>query len=231
MRLVAVTAPQRPGAGSPRIALPVAYLQSLEDAGLTPLLLPTTLEPRSAAGALDAVSGLVLSGGEDVDPSRYGAAPHPRLGPIDAHRDAVEIELVRAARTRGIPVLAICRGLQVVNVALGGTLYQDLASERPGPIDHTDDAGRHPVCLDAGSLMARTLGAGEITANSRHHQAVRDPAPALRVVARAPDGVVEGVERADPEGGPWLLGVQWHPEDLPDAGLFRGFARAVEAAR
>jgi len=226
MTVVAVSAPRRTDAGRTRVALNAAYVESLERAGLTPLVLPTVLDPARAGSALDAVRGLVLSGGEDVDPAGYGAAPHPRLGAIDPHRDAVEAELVRAARARRMPVLAICRGVQILNVALGGSLYQDLATERPGPIDHADSAGRHGVRVDAGTLLRRTLGRGEITANSRHHQAVKEPAPALAVVARAPDGVVEGVELRDPDGQ-WLLGVQWHPEDLDEAGLFRGFAEAV----
>jgi putative glutamine amidotransferase len=228
MTVVAVTAPRRPVDGIPRVALNVAYVEALERAGLTPLVLPTLIDPRRAAEALDAVAGLVLSGGEDVDPSRYGAPPHPRLGAIDPRRDAVETELVRTALARRLPILAICRGVQILNVALGGTLYQDLATERPGPIDHADVAGRHPVRVDTGTLLFRTLGSREITANSRHHQAVNAVAGALRVVARAPDGVIEGVELAEP-GDQWLLGVQWHPENLVEMGLFAGFAGAVAA--
>lgn len=225
MSVVAVTAPRRAIDGAPRVALNVAYVEALERVGLTPLALPTLIDPRRAAGALDAMAGLVLTGGEDVDPARYGAARHPRLGEVDPRRDAVEIELIRAARSRGLPVLAICRGVQILNVALGGTLYQDLSTECPGPIDHADTDGRHPIAVDAGTLMARALGRRELDVNSRHHQAVRVPAPDLRVVARAPDGVIEGVELAGP--GPWLLGVQWHPEDLTEAGLFAAFAEAV----
>ena len=230
MTVVAVTAPRRPVDGTPRVALNVAYVEALDRAGLTPLVLPAFIDPARAADALDAVGGLVLSGGEDVDPSRFGATPHPALGTVDPRRDAVETELIRAALARRLPVLAICRGVQILNVALGGTLYQDLATERPGPIDHADPRGRHPVQVDADTLMYRTVGTREITANSRHHQALNTVAPALRVVARAPDGVVEGVELAQP-AGPWLLGVQWHPENLGEAGLFTGFAAAVHAAR
>lgn len=230
MTVVAVTAPRRPVDGTPRVALNVAYIEALERAGLTPLILPTLIEPGRAAEALDAVAGLVLSGGEDVDPSRYGALPHPQLGTVDPRRDAVETELVRVALARRLPVLAICRGVQILNVALGGTLYQDLATERPGPIDHADVAGRHPVHVDADTLLFRTLGRGEITANSRHHQAVKTVGQGLRVVARAPDGVIEAVELGQP-AGQWLLGVQWHPENLVETELFTGFARAVDGAR
>ena len=230
MTVVAVTAPRRPVDGTPRVALNTAYVEALEGAGLTPLVLPAMIDPERAARALDAVGGLVLSGGEDVDPARYGAARHPRLGATDPRRDDVEAALIRAARERALPVLAICRGAQILNVALGGTLYQDLGSERPGPIDHADVTGRHPVAIDADTLLQRTLGSRELTANSRHHQAIKDVAPGLVVVARAPDGVIEGVELAVP-GDQWLLGVQWHPENLAEAGLFRGFAEAVRAVR
>ena len=127
-------------------------------------------------------------------------------------------------------MLAICRGVQILNVAMGGTLYQDLASERPGPIDHADVKSHHAVRVDADTLLFRTLGSREITANSRHHQALKSVAPGLLVVARAPDDVIEAVELAQPNGH-WLLGVQWHPENLLEAGLFSGFAGAVQAGR
>lgn len=224
MTVVAVTAHRRTDGGRERVALNVAYVDALERAGLAPLILPTSLDPSRAADALDAVRGLVLSGGADVDPARYGALPHRKLGALDPRRDEVEIALVHAARTRRLPVLAICRGLQILNVALGGTLYQDLPDQCPGPIGHAQ--GEHAVTIDPPSLLGRTIGQARITANSRHHQALKDVAPALAVVARAPDGVVEGVELRHPEGQ-WLLGVQWHPEDMVETELFRGFAEAV----
>lgn len=224
--LVAVTAPRRTDAGRERVALNTAYVRALDRAGLVPLVLPTLLDPARAVVVLAAARGLVLTGGEDVDPARYGAAPHAKLGSVDPHRDAVEIALLTAARARRLPVLAICRGIQVLNVAFGGTLIQDLASERPGPIAHEDDAHPHEIQIDAGSLLHRTLGERVAMVNSRHHQAIDDPSPELRVVARAPDGVVEGVELAHPHDQ-WLLGVQWHPEDMTETALFRGFAEAV----
>jgi len=172
------------------------------------------------------VHGLVLSGGEDVEPGRYGAAPHPKLGETDRARDAVEVALVAGAERRGLPILAICRGIQILNVALGGTLYQDLASERPGPVDHADASSRHGLRVDSGTLLHRTLATAQASVNSRHHQAIRDVAPALHVNAWAEDGVIEGAERKDP-GGPWALAVQWHPEDDVEGALFRGFAEAI----
>jgi putative glutamine amidotransferase len=187
------------------------------------------LAPELIATALDGVAGLVLTGGEDVGPERYGAAPHPRLGDVDRDRDAAELALIAAARARRLPVLAICRGIQILNVAYGGTLYQDLGSEHPSSIAHEGDATRHAVRVEHGSLLARTLGAGSAQVNSRHHQAIRDLAPGLKAVAWAEDGVIEAVEASEP-GATWTVAVQWHPEDLNERALFDGFARAVSAA-
>src|SRR5580765_7436306 len=163
-------------------------------AGLVPLLVPPILDPEAACAALDGVHGLVLTGGEDVDPGRYGATPHQKLGETDRARDAVELALIAGARRRRLPILAICRGIQILNVALGGTLYQDLASERPSVVPHSDETSRHAVRVEAGSLLERTLGTRSATVNSRHHQAIRDLAPKLRAVAWADDGVIEGAE-------------------------------------
>jgi len=223
---VAVTAPRRLVDGRERVTLNTAYVRALENVGLVPLAVPTMLTPDHAAAALTGVRGLVLTGGEDVAPERYGAAPHPRLGAIDPSRDAAEVALIGAARQRRLPILAICRGIQILNVALGGTLYQDLESERPGSVPHSDETARHEVRVAAGSLLERTLGVRSATVNSRHHQAIRDLAPALKAVAWADDGVIEAAE-PDGEGDPWIVAVQWHPEDLTERSLFEGFARAV----
>lgn len=223
---VAVTAPRRLVDGRERVTLNTAYVRALEGAGLVPLAVPTMLAADRAGAALAAVRGLVLTGGEDVAPARYGAAPHPRLGDVDPVRDAAELALIAAARARGLPILAICRGIQILNVALGGTLYQDLDSERPGPVPHNDETGRHPVHVEAGSLLERTLGTRSASVNSRHHQAIRDLAPGLKAVAWADDGVIEGAELTDAKE-PWIVAVQWHPEDLTERALFDGFARAV----
>jgi len=225
-RIVAVSATRRIDAGRERVALNTAYVYALMRAGLVPLLVPPVLDPEAACAALDGVHGLVLTGGEDVDPGRYGATPHPKLGETDRARDAVELALVAGAERRRLPVLAICRGIQVLNVALGGTLYQDLASERPGPVDHADTRSRHALRIEAGTLLHRTLEAVDASVNTRHHQAIRDVAPALRANAWAEDGVIEGAERQDPRA-PWALAVQWHPEDDVENALFRGFADAI----
>ena len=225
-RIVAVSATRRIDAGRERVALNTAYVYALMRAGLVPLLVPPVLDPEAACAALDGVRGLVLTGGEDVDPGRYGATPHPKLGETDRARDAVELALVAGAERRRLPVLAICRGIQVLNVALGGTLYQDLASERPGPVDHADTRSHHALRIEAGTLLHRTLEAVDASVNTRHHQAIRDVAPALRANAWAEDGVIEGAERKDPRA-PWALAVQWHPEDDVENALFRGFADAI----
>ena len=225
-RIVAVSATRRTDAGWERVALNTAYVYALMRAGLVPLLVPPILDPEAACAALDGVHGLVLTGGEDVDPGRYGAAPHHKLGETDRARDVVELALIAGAERRRLPILAICRGIQILNVALGGTLYQDLTSERPGPVDHADPRSRHGLRIEAGTLLHRTLETVHGSVNSRHHQAIRDLAPALRANAWAEDGVIEGAEWADP-GAPWTLAVQWHPEDDVEDALFRGFAEAI----
>ncbi|MDP3909974.1 MAG: gamma-glutamyl-gamma-aminobutyrate hydrolase family protein [Gemmatimonadales bacterium] len=222
---VAVTAPRRMVDGRDRVTLSASYVVALEEAGLVPLALPTLLAPAHAAAALDSVRGLVLAGGEDVAPDRYGAAPHPQLGAVDPARDAAELALIAAARTLRLPILAICRGIQILNVAMGGTLFQDLDSERPGPVRHAAERN-HAVRVEPESTLAASLGMREGVVNSRHHQAIRDLAPGLRAVAWAEDGVIEGAEASDSRSG-WMVAVQWHPEDLTERALFRGFAKAV----
>jgi putative glutamine amidotransferase len=237
--LVAVTAGTREWDGLERVRLNEAYVQAIAAAGLVPVVVPP-LDPALAPAVLDGVAGLVLSGGEDVDPARYGAAPHSALGAVHAARDAWELALVGEARRRGTPTLAICRGIQVLNVALGGTLVQDIPSERPTDLPHDAAARRtervHAVKLDGDSRLAAALGvAGEtrIVANSSHHQSVDRVADGLRVVATAPDGIIEGVESTDDW---WMLAVQWHPEELTrtpeewDRSLFEAFARAVRSS-
>jgi putative glutamine amidotransferase len=224
---VAVSATRRTDLGRERVALNSSYVRALIAAGLTPLLVPPLLDPARAAEVVDGAAGLVLTGGEDVHPASYGETPHAKLEETDQARDAVEIALFRAARERRLPVLAICRGIQLVNVALGGTLYQDLKSERPSPIDHVDPKGRHGLRIDPASLLHRTIG-DPASVNSRHHQAVKRLAQGLRPVAWADDDLIEAAEPVNGDGGgAWLLAVQWHPEDDVEAGLFRGFARAV----
>jgi putative glutamine amidotransferase len=232
---VAVTATTEPIRGVVRVRANASYASCLVAAGLRPYVLPV-MAAADADAMLDGMHGLVLTGGEDVDPIHYAAAAHPQLGEIHPGRDEFEIALVRAARARKLPTLAICRGIQVVNVALGGSLIQDIPSEWSGALNHDGATARdervHPVVVDAGSALARALGAQKLPVNSFHHQAVSVVAEAFRVVATAPDGIVEGIESTDAAW--WMLGVQWHPEELTtgpepwDRRLFAAFAAACE---
>ena len=234
---VAVTATTEIIRGALRVRVNAAYTTALRGAGLLPLVLPV-LDPADADAALDGVAGLVLTGGEDVSPDRYGSAPNTQLGDTHAGRDAFEIALVEAARARALPTLAICRGIQILNVALGGTLVQDIPSECAAPIVHDGDWARtarvHEVDVTPGSRLARALGTERPVVNSMHHQAVRTVASPLATVARAPDGIVEGIEWPTDEW--WMVGVQWHPEELTaspepwDRSLLSAFADVVARA-
>jgi len=228
--LVALTATEAAGDGIVRVRTNAAYVRALEAAGLVPLVLPP-LDVSHAERALDAVSGLVLSGGEDVAPWRYGERPHPALGTVSEPRDAWELAVTMAARRRRLPTLAICRGIQVLNVALGGTLVQDIPSQCPSALSHADKRGRdvrvHEVAVDPGTRLAEAVDAERLTVNSVHHQSIGRIADGLRIVARAPDGIIEGAEWAGSDW--WAVGVQWHPEELIqtpepwDRGLFARF--------
>ncbi|HKW40286.1 MAG TPA: gamma-glutamyl-gamma-aminobutyrate hydrolase family protein [Gemmatimonadales bacterium] len=225
-RIVAVSGTRRTDGGRERVALNAAYVHALTRTGLVPIVVPPLLDADAACAVLDHVQGLVLSGGEDVDPARYGATPHSKLEEIDRARDAVELALIAGAERRRLPVLAICRGIQILNVASGGTLYQDLSSERPGPIDHADSRTRHGLRLEPGTRLHRVTGADTALVNTRHHQAIRELAPGLRATAWAEDGVIEGVERSTADA-PWMLAVQWHPEDDVEGALFDALAEAI----
>ena len=235
--LVAVTATVREVDGVERVRLNAAYIRALEWAGLVPLVVPPLAHPEAAVRILDVVSGVLLSGGEDVDPLRYGESPHPELGPVNCARDETELALLGRARQIGLPTLAICRGIQVVNVGLGGTLVQDLPSQRDAVAPHDRDDERdtrvHGVSVDPTSRLASIVGVQSLGVNSIHHQAIDRLGDAMRISARADDGTVEGVESSDP--GWWMVGVQWHPEELTatpepwDRRLFAAFAEACRA--
>lgn len=217
-----------------RVRLNSAYVAALENAGLVPLIVPPLSRVESAVEVMSVAGGLVLSGGGDLDPALYGEPLHPRANPPEADRDATELALLAAARELKTPVLAICRGIQAVNVALGGSLVQDIPSELPSAIVHDAEGQRaartHEVALKPGSRLARAVGATRIAVNSIHHQSVGRLAPGLLATAHSPDGVVEGLEAEDDW---WLVGVQWHPEEMCgaeepwDRRLFEAFARAV----
>ena len=231
---VAVTATTERIRGVVRVRANASYTSALASAGLRPYILPV-MHSAEADAMLEGMRGLVLTGGEDVDPARYGAPPHPSLGDLNAERDEFEIALIAAARARKLPTLAICRGIQVANVALGGTLVQDLPSEWPGALEHDSSATRdrrvHAVRVLASSALSAAMHAEWLDVNSFHHQAVASVAPGLAAVAHAADGVIEGVEWTADDW--WMLGVQWHPEELTaspenwDRQLFASFADAA----
>lgn len=230
--VVAVSATSDFQNGPHRVRLNNAYVAALESAGIVPVIVPPLAGEQSVNAILDRVDGVLLTGGEDVEPSLYGQPRISQCGPSNVDRDRTEIALVKAAQQRRMPLLAICRGPQLLNVALGGTLYQDITTEVPKAIPHDvreDRAARvHDVDIDDGSMIADAIGSTHITVNSLHHQSVRDVAPALKVTAGAPDGIIEGLESKSPDW--WVMAVQWHPEEMNDSpepwdrGLFRAFA-------
>jgi putative glutamine amidotransferase len=214
------------------------YLSAVEAAGGIPLLIHLTADPVVLEAHYQRCDALLFAGGGDVDPAHYGAAAHPQLGTIEPLRDDVELALARRAAEAGKPLLGICRGIQLLNVALGGTLYQDIPAELPAALDHyasRKDPDRahlaHPLALAPDSWLAMQLGTRELAVNTFHHQALRDVAPGLRVTGRAPDGVIEAVEAAGPG---FAVGVQCHPEELweqADTRWARVFAGFAEVAR
>ncbi len=210
-------------------ALPRAYLDAVRRAGGVSVLVDDAPDPAALLARVDA---LVLTGGPDVDPGRYGEEPHASVYGVDARADDFECALADAAVTRNVPTLAICRGLQVLNVARGGTLHQHLP-EDPGVPRHgqpgvAGGARVHEVRLDEDSLLAETLGTTRVVASCHHHQAVAKVGDGLSVVGRAADGIVEALEL----DGAFVLAVQWHPEDTAgdDAVNQRMFDALVQRA-
>lgn len=214
----------------PADLLPRSYADAVAAAGGVPMLLPPVDSadlPRRADTVLDGLDGLIVAGGADVDPGRYGEQRNPRTGPARPDRDSWEVALVRAAVERAMPVLGICRGMQVLNVALGGTLVQHLP-DVVGHDGHCPTPGvhaRHSVTVEPGSMTGALLGPSCDVA-TYHHQAVAMLAPGLVATAWADDGTVEAIER--PDGG-WVVGVQWHPEVFDGAALFAGLVQACLA--
>lgn len=214
------------------------YKQSVLHVGATPKIVEASM---SIADALSGIGGLMLTGGDDVTPSRYGETPHPTVVEAEAGRDEFEIALIRAALERNLPIFAICRGIQVLNVARGGTLVQDIPSQIAGALTHSLPCPpnqpyslAHEVWIEKDSLLSRLMGerladADTCDVNSRHHQAVKTVAKGFTVSATAPDGVIEAIE--DPAMR-FCLGVQWHPENFFRTGEFRPlFEGFVDAAK
>jgi putative glutamine amidotransferase len=221
----------------PFVAVAQAYTQAVALGGGAPLVIPSHLGETGLRATFECIDGLVLSGGGDVAPALYDEPDGGLLWRVDEQRDWMELTLTRWALAEGTPLLAICRGIQVLNVAAGGTLVQDVPTQVPSALAHSTGASYppakviHPVEVTAGSRLAALVGAGELGVNSAHHQAVKDVGAGLAITARAPDGVVEGVESLDHA---FCIGVQWHPEvmvnDFPVMRrLFDGLAEAARA--
>ncbi len=233
---IGVTGVTRQWEDQPRTGVNAAYVRAVLAAGGIPILLVPECSPEESIDLFGECDALLLTGGEDVDPACYNAAPHPRLGTVDLRRDANELALVADARARDLPILAICRGIQLLNVACGGSLIQDIPSQRPSAIAHNPATPRHRaahlVTLSEGSRLGQILETHEFSANSFHHQAIDGVGAGLVVAATAPDGIIEGLESRDPLE--WIVGVQWHPEELAFATTaedLRLFTAMVAAAR
>ncbi len=214
------------------------YILTLTQAGAVPWLIPLVDED-TLRGIYEGLDAVFLPGGADIDPATYGAEPHPLCDKTDRERDRVEVLLATWALADEKPVLGVCRGMQLINVAAGGTLYQDLAQERPGTLKHdyfpfrgqsfARDYLAHEVNVADGTRLAQRMGAGPLKVNSMHHQGVRALGKGLVATAMAPDGLIEALE-GDGEG--YLVAVQWHPEALTDndartRGLFADFIDAA----
>lgn len=215
------------------------YVRALTAAGAVPWLIPLLPGDESTLRAVyERLDGLCLTGGVDVDPAAYGEERQPLCDRPDPARDWTDLALVRWAAAEGKPVFGICRGIQAINVACGGSLYQDVARYHAGAIKHDyfnppaqypRDHLAHDVRIEPGSRLRELLGAERVEVNSLHHQGIKRLAPGLTATAFAPDGLIEAIERSD---GPFLMGVQWHPEEMVEAHapMRRLFAGFVEAA-
>lgn len=220
----------------PKYAANQSYIRALIAVGLAPLIIPPA--PEAALATICArLDGLLLPGGADLDPATYGEERQPYCGPSEPDRDAMELSLTNMALARDLPVFGICRGMQTLNVARGGALYQDIAAQRPDASRQHDlhgqprDTMAHAVTVEHGSLLAEALGAERLEVNSLHHQATRTPGRGVRFVAHADDGVAEGMELPEYR---FALAVQYHPEELFESDelsrqLFAAFARACHA--
>ncbi len=215
------------------------YILTLTAAGAIPWLIPL-VDEETLRGVYEQLDAVFLPGGADIDPATYGAEQHPRCDKTDRARDRVEVALATWALEDGKPMLGVCRGMQLINVAAGGSLYQDLADELPTALKHdyfpfrgqsfARDYLAHEVRVVEGTRLARLVGAGPLKVNSMHHQAVRELGRGLVPTAVSPDGVIEAIEG---EGDAYLVAVQWHPEALTDndertRGIFTDFIGAAE---
>ncbi len=211
------------------------YYEGVLKAGGLPFLIPN-MDKESISDVLDNIDGLLLTGGQDVEPAYFGESPHPKLGFVNPIRDELEIYLCKEAIKKDIPILGICRGVQIINIAMGGTIYQDLDSQwdRGMLLKHSQSAprwyGTHEVGLVESSILKKLIGTEKFRVNSFHHQAIKEIAPCFRETAQSEDGVIEGIESIT---NTFAVGVQWHPERMWDTdkrmlGLFMGLVNAAK---
>ncbi len=225
----------REGTGRPIYCNNQAYVHAIEDAGGVPILIPMLSDLTMFDTVLPRLDGLLLPGGLDVQPDRYGEEPHTLLGDVSLELDEMELTLAQWALQEDIPVIGICRGLQVLNVALGGSLYQDLGAQYPGSLTHMNlhlprTQIVHKVSVEAGSRMEAVLGTREFWSNSLHHQAVKVPGKGVRISGHAEDGVAELLEAPDYR---FVMAMQCHPEEIykQEPACARFFAAFVKACR
>ena len=220
--------------GQPTIMLMQSYVNVVIQAGGVPLLIPSLIAEDGWDAVFSRLDGILFSGGGDIGLEHSPGEPHPRIDDVDLERDAIELKLVQAAASDGKPFLGICRGCQVVNVALGGTLYTHIPDQLPDALDHSYPGNMrkvlvHEVKIEEGTQFAQILGEPIVKVNSLHHQGLKDIAPSIRVAGHAPDGLVEAIELP---GHPFGLAVQWHPEWLTDQegtrNLFRKFVETTK---
>jgi putative glutamine amidotransferase len=226
-----------PGPKPPRFGINQSYVRALTAAGCAPVLIPLLDDDERLRAIYERLDGIVFPGGADVAPQEYGEEPISNLNVVEAPRDRTELTLARWAVADDLPTLGICRGQQVLNVALGGTLWQDLRHQGVTKVDHSDADGRarsafiHRVRLDPDSRLAQLIDETDIEVNSLHHQAVKTVAPPLKITGTSEDGVIESLESDDRR---FLIAVQWHPEEIDDLPwvrrLFAGFARAASGS-
>ncbi|MCS7175291.1 gamma-glutamyl-gamma-aminobutyrate hydrolase family protein [Pseudothermotoga sp.] len=214
------------------LRLNMNYYQALEKAGVLPILIPILQHPENLFQLAEILDGILFSGGVDIDPHHYGEEPRMGLGQITPDRDEIEIELCKIFFEKKKPIFGICRGVQLINVALGGTLHQDVKSELKDVLKHYQEAPAyaptHTVFIERDSLVFSIVGSEKLLVNSFHHQAIKMVSPFLKVVARASDGVIEAVESFDQDH--FVLGVQWHPERMFEKHIehFKLFDRFVK---
>ncbi|WP_322807130.1 gamma-glutamyl-gamma-aminobutyrate hydrolase family protein [Thermanaerothrix sp.] len=227
--LIGITLGRKFKDGEGLFAISETYIAAVERAGGIAVLLPALRDDEAVRLVRQRLDGLLLTGGADVDPALYGGQSHPSVYGVDACRDTTEMALVRMAVESGWPFLGICRGIQVINVALGGTLYADLPEQLGTQVAHRSEEEGHSVQIDPTSRLAGLVNATEIQVNSYHHQGIERLAPGLKAVGWAPDGLIEAVEVP---GHTFGLGVQWHPERRLDAPqhfvLFKALVQAAQ---